>query len=85
MALKGTRLARRMVSRRDVAVTICEDPAVREVKIQRAGSVEKVVAVNCAMTVCSGSSRRGDVRELDELQGRACEKGKKRREQLLGS
>jgi hypothetical protein len=32
-ALKGMRLARRMVSRRDVAVTMCEDPAVREVKM----------------------------------------------------
>ena len=31
MALKGTRLARRMVSSREVAVTMCDDPAVREV------------------------------------------------------
>lgn len=53
MALKGTRLARRMVSRRDVAVTMCIFPAVKEVKIQRAGSVEKVVAVNCAMMLDS--------------------------------
>lgn len=30
-ALKGTRLARRMVSRREVAVTMCDDPAVRDV------------------------------------------------------
>lgn len=30
-ALKGTRLARRMVSRREVAVTMCEEPAVRDV------------------------------------------------------
>jgi len=31
-ALKGTLLARRIVSSRDVAVTICEEPAVRDVK-----------------------------------------------------
>jgi hypothetical protein len=31
MALKGTRLARRMVSRRDVAVTMWEEPAVNDV------------------------------------------------------
>lgn len=31
MALKGTRLARRMVSRREVAVMMCLFPAVREV------------------------------------------------------
>lgn len=31
IALKGTRLARRMVSRREVAVTMWEEPAVREV------------------------------------------------------
>jgi hypothetical protein len=30
-ALKGTRLARRMVSRRDVAVTMCDEPAVNDV------------------------------------------------------
>ena len=30
-ALKGTRFARRMVSSREVAVTVCEDPAVRVV------------------------------------------------------
>lgn len=32
-ALKGTRLARRMVSRREVAVTMWEEPAVSEVKM----------------------------------------------------
>ncbi|KAK1238805.1 hypothetical protein MKX07_004381 [Trichoderma sp. CBMAI-0711] len=31
MALKGTRFARRIVSRRDVAVTMCDEPAVRDV------------------------------------------------------
>lgn len=31
IALKGTRLARRIVSRRDVAVTMWDDPAVRDV------------------------------------------------------
>jgi hypothetical protein len=29
--LKGTRFARRIVSRRDVAVTMCDEPAVRDV------------------------------------------------------
>lgn len=48
-ALKGTLFARRMVSRRDVAVTMCMDPAVSEVNIQRAGSVEKVVEDDDAM------------------------------------
>lgn len=40
IALKGTLLARRMVSSREVAVTMCEDPAVRDVYRYRAGSVE---------------------------------------------
>ena len=32
-ALNGTLLARRMVSSREVAVTMCDEPAVREVKM----------------------------------------------------
>jgi hypothetical protein len=48
-ALKGTRLARRIVSRRDVAVTMWEEPAVREVKMKRAGSVEYVVMMGEAI------------------------------------
>jgi len=42
-ALNGTLFALRMVSSREVAVTMCDEPAVRDVKIQSAGSVEKVV------------------------------------------
>ena len=41
MAWKGSLLALRMVSRREVAVTMCEEPAVREVKRKRRGSVSK--------------------------------------------
>ena len=44
MALKGTRFARRMVSSRDVAVTMCDDPAVSDVYTYSAGSVEYDVA-----------------------------------------
>lgn len=47
-ALNGTLLARKIVSSREVAVTICDEPAVREVKMYRAGSVEYVVML--AMT-----------------------------------
>jgi hypothetical protein len=57
-ALKGTRLARRMVSRREVAVTMWEEPAVREVKMYRAGSVEKVVV---DMVMVGGSDLTSDL------------------------
>lgn len=36
--VKGSRLAFRIVSTREVAVTMCEDPAVREVKRYNLGS-----------------------------------------------
>ena len=53
-----------MVSRREVAVTIWEEPAVREVKMKRAGSVEYVViAGESVWCVCGdrGSSNDADM------------------------
>lgn len=50
--------ARRIVSRRDVAVTMWADPAVSDVNIQRAGSVEKVLEDDDAML---GSGRGAEM------------------------
>lgn len=61
IALKGIRLARKIVSSRDVAVTMCEEPAVRDVKMYRAGSSAKCWAAMAAAgckRVCPGVCSR---------------------------
>jgi hypothetical protein len=52
-----------MVSRREVAVTMCEDPAVKEVKMKRAGSVEYVVMIAC----WRGRTRKISKRQDEEI------------------
>lgn len=65
-ALKGTRFARRIVSRREVAVTMWAEPAVREVKMYRAGSSMRSAGTFAAMAREMGSRRAIEKAEEEE-------------------
>ena len=58
IAWKGILFALRIVSIRDVAVMMCEDPAVREVKRKRRGSFSKSErSIAEAIVACVGQIR----------------------------